>query len=123
MVTVAQFRKIALSMPDSIEAPHFDLTSFRSGGKIFSTMSEKDARAMVKLTPEQQEMMTAAEPAIFQRIPNAWGDKGATWIHLKNADKATAESALKAAFANLAAPKKRAAKKPVARPTAAKKRR
>lgn len=123
MVTPAQFRKLALAMPDSIEAPHFELTSFRSGGKIFATMSEKDARVMVKLTLEQQEMMTAAEPTIFQRIPNAWGDKGATWMHLKHADKATAESALKTSFANLNAPKKKAAKKPVAQPTLAKKRR
>ena len=107
MISVAAFRKLALSLPDAIEVPHFELTSFRSGGKIFATLSEKDSRAMVKLTPEQQEMMTAAEPGIFQRIPNAWGDKGATWMHLKNADAKTALSALKFAIANVT-PKKRA---------------
>jgi len=90
-------------MPDAVEAPHFEFASFRAGGKIFATLSAKDARAMVKLTPEQQEMMTAAEPGIFQRIPNAWGDKGATWMHLKNADAKTARSALQAASANIAA--------------------
>jgi len=99
-LTVAAFRKLALSLPEAIEAPHFDLASFRSKGKIFATLSEKEQRAMVKLTPEQQEMMTAAEPKVFQRIPNAWGDKGATWMHLKAADRTTAESALRAAHAN-----------------------
>ena len=113
-VSVATFRKMALGLPDAVEAPHFELASFRAGGKIFATLSEKDERAMVKLTPEQQEMMTAAEPKIFQRIPNAWGDKGATWMHLKAADKSAVESALKAAHANLLTkapkPKRRAAK-------------
>ncbi|MDZ4739622.1 MAG: MmcQ/YjbR family DNA-binding protein [Alphaproteobacteria bacterium] len=101
MLSVAAFRKLALSMPDALEAPHFELASFRAGGKIFSTLSEKDGRAMVKLTPEQQEMMTGAEPKMFQRIPNAWGDKGATWLHLKFVDARTAESAIKTAHANL----------------------
>jgi predicted DNA-binding protein (MmcQ/YjbR family) len=101
-MTVAAFRKMALAMPGASEAPHFELASFRAGGKIFATLSEADARAMVKLTPDQQEMMTAAEPKIFQRIPNAWGDKGATWLHLKHADKSAVESALKAAHANVA---------------------
>ena len=87
MVSVGAFRKLALGLPEATEAPHFELASFRAKGRIFATLSEKDARAMVKLTPEQQEMMTAAEPNIFQRIPNAWGDKGATWMHLRAADQ------------------------------------
>ena len=101
MISPAAFRKLALSLPDTVEAPHFERASFRAKGKIFSTLSEKDGVAMVKLTREQQEMMTAAEPNVFQRIGNAWGDKGATWMQLKHADKATALSALKAAWENV----------------------
>ena len=111
MVSVAAFRKMALALPDAVEAPHFELASFRVGGKIFATLSEKDARAMVKLTPEQQEMLTAAEPKIFQRIPNAWGDKGATWVHLKHADARTAQSALALSVGNLGQPKRSVRKK------------
>src|SRR5262245_46021727 len=103
MITIAAFRKLALSLPEAIEAPHFELTSFRAKGKIFSTLSEKDKRAMVKLTPEQQEMMTGAEPKTFERIPNAWGDKGATWMHLPHVDSKTASSALQAAWNNATA--------------------
>lgn len=110
MVSVAAFRKTALSLPEAVEAPHFELASFRAKGKIFATLSEKDARAMVKLTPEQQEMMTASEPDIFQRIPNAWGDKGATWMHLRAADQTTVRSALLAAHANVALKPPRTAK-------------
>lgn len=105
MITVAAFRKMALALPGAEEAPHFDRASFRAAGKIFATLSEKEAQAMVKLTPEQQEMMTGAEPNIFQRIPNAWGDKGATWMQLKTADRNAAESALAAAHANVIAKK------------------
>jgi hypothetical protein len=117
MVSVAAFRKMALALPDAVEAPHFELASFRAGNKIFSTLSEKDARAMVKLTPEQQEMLTAAEPDMFQRIPNAWGDKGATWLHLKHADKAAAESALRTAWTNVTAAKPAKPRKKSARKT------
>ena len=101
------FRRLALAHAGAIEAPHFELTSFRLNGKIFATLSEKDARAMIKLSPEQQETLTAAEPKIFQRIPNAWGDKGATWLHLKHADAKTAQSAIALSVANLAKPAKK----------------
>jgi YjbR len=111
MITVAAFRKLALALPDAVEAPHFELASFRAKGKIFATLSETEARAMVKLTVEQQEIMTAAEPNVFQRIPNSWGDKGATWMHLRAADRKTVESALQTAHANVVAkPPPRAAK-------------
>lgn len=106
-ITAQAFRRLALAQPGATEAPHFELASFRLNGKIFATLSEKDARAMVKLTPEQQEMLTGAEPKVFQRIPNAWGDKGATWMHLKHADAKTAKSALTFAVANLAKPAKK----------------
>jgi predicted DNA-binding protein (MmcQ/YjbR family) len=107
VITVAAFRKLALALTGASEAPHFELASFRAGGKIFATLSEKEARAMVKLTLEQQELLTAAEPQMFQRIPNAWGDKGATWLHLKHADRAAAESALRTAWTNVTAAKPR----------------
>jgi len=116
VISVAAFRKLALSLPEAVEAPHFELASFRAKGKIFSTLSEKDQRAMVKLTPEQQEMMVGAEPKVFERIPNAWGDKGATWMHLGFADKSTAQSALKAAWNNVSV------KPPRAKPAKAKSR-
>lgn len=37
-MTPAAVRKIALALPDSVEALHFELTSFRVRGKIFATM-------------------------------------------------------------------------------------
>lgn len=101
MAGLALFRQLALALPDAVEAPHFEAASFRVKGKIFATLGEKEGRAVLKLTPEQQEMMTGAEPDIFERIPNAWGHKGWTWMRLKNADRKTAESALRTAWGNV----------------------
>ena len=103
-VGVPDFRRLALSLPQAIEAPHFDATSFRVNKKIFATLGEKEGRAVVKLTREQQEMMTAAEPKIFAPVP-AWGKHGWTYLHLANADADIVRSALTTSWRNVA-PKK-----------------
>lgn len=110
MASPALVRQLALALPGASEAPHFEAASFRVKGKIFATLGEKEGRAVLKLTPEQQDMMTEAEPDIFERIPNAWGVKGWTWMRLNNADRKTVESALRTAWSNVtakAAPKRR----------------
>lgn len=105
MITVAAFRKLALALPNASEGPHFENTAFLVKGKIFATLNESMGRAVVKLLPEQQEVMTMAEPDIFQRVPNYWGNKGWTWMRLKEADKRAVQSALRTASANVTAPK------------------
>lgn len=105
MVSIAAFRKLALSMPDTTEGPHFESTAFLAKGKIFATLNTTTGRAVVKLLPEQQEMMATAEPKIFQPIPNYWGNKGWTSMHLTHADKSAAESAVRTAWENITAPK------------------
>jgi len=109
MVSPAAFRKLALSLPDTAEGPHFESTAFLIKGKIFATLNEAPGRAVVKLLPEQQEVMTAAGPTVFERVPNFWGTKGWTWMHLKRADAKTAQSALQTAYANVSAKPRRAA--------------
>ena len=103
-VAVAEFRRLALSLPEAIEAPHFDATSFRVNKKIFATLGEAAGRAVVKLTREQQEMMSAAEPKVFAPVPS-WGKHGWTYLHLANADADIVRSALTTSWRNVA-PKK-----------------
>ena len=57
---------------------------------------------MAKLTPEQRDMLCAAEPAIFAPVPGGWGRRGSTHIHLAAADGRTLESALAMAYRNVA---------------------
>ena len=102
-VTAADFRKLALSLPEAIESAHMGHPDLRVGGKIFATLGGpgKD-HAMVKLKPEQQEMYLAAKPKMFAPAAGAWGRAGSTLVQLKAADKATLEAALTLAWRNIA---------------------
>jgi hypothetical protein len=96
-MTVDEFRALALSLPEVIEKSHFERASFRVDApraKTVATLLEEDASANVFLTVEEQEMLIGAEPEIFSKVPNKWGDKGATTIVLSNVDQKTARSAL-----------------------------
>ncbi len=54
-MTGKDFRKIALSLPETEERSHMDHPDFRVKGKIFATLGYPDkARGMVKLSPEDQ---------------------------------------------------------------------
>ena len=107
-MTADEFRALALSLPYSIEKPHFDRASFRVDvprGKTIATLLEQDATANVFLSVEEQEMLIGAEPQVFSKVPNKWGDKGATTIALSAVDETTALSALKMSWRHAAPPK------------------
>ena len=104
-MTVDEFRALALSLPQAIEKPHFERASFRVDaprGKTIATLLESDATANVFLSVEEQEMLISAEPGMFSKVPNKWGDKGATTIMLAAADETTALSALKMSWRHAA---------------------
>jgi hypothetical protein len=106
-----QFRRIALSLPDTIEGSHQGHADFRVGKRIFATLGYPDADwGMVKLTPEQQSMVVEAEPEIFRAVPGGWGEGGSTNVRLARADRTMLTSALTMAWQNIAA-KARAIKK------------
>lgn len=101
-MTEGDFRRLALSLPGAVESSHMGTVDFRAG-RIFATLGYPDAGfGMVKLTPERQEMLVAAEPAIFEPVKGGWGAKGATLLRLAACDEATATSALTAAWRGVA---------------------
>ena len=60
-MTVEDFRRIALSLPEAVENSHMGHPDFRVRGKIFATLGyPDDSWGMVKLTPDQQESMVDA---------------------------------------------------------------
>ncbi len=80
-MTAANFRRIALSMPEAVEGSHFGQADFRVGGKIFATLAlESEGYGVLLLTPEQQAGMVEDEPNIFSPVPGGWGRKGATRV-------------------------------------------
>jgi len=94
-MTAEEFRTIALSLPETVEAAHMGHPDFRVGGKIFATLSPPgQGWAMVKLTPEQQESFIQAEPKVFEAFNGAWGKGGATKVNLRSAQKTTLRAAL-----------------------------
>jgi YjbR len=107
-MTPAAFRKLALTLDGASENAHGGHPDFRAGRKVFATMGYPDkAWAMVKLTPDQQEMLCAAEPAMFQPVKGGWGLRGATNLKLAAADQRTAKSALAMALRNVTEKKKK----------------
>ena len=101
-MTPDQFRAIALALPEAVESAHMGYPDFRVAGKIFATLSPQKRLGMAKLTPDQQEMLCAAESAIFAPVPGGWGRRGSTHIRLAEDDAKTVESALRMAFRNVA---------------------
>ena len=82
-MTADEFRRIALSFPDSEESSHHGHPDFRVHGKVFATLGYPDAGwAMVKLTPAQQARFVDGHSDCLQCVKGAWGRRGATNINL-----------------------------------------
>ena len=114
-MTPASFRRIALALDGVVEGAHGGHADFRAGGKVFATLGYPDEEwGMTKLTPEQQQMLVAAEPAIFIPIKGMWGRRGATSVRLAEVDARTLRSALTMAWQNATAPKPKKAKRAAA---------
>jgi hypothetical protein len=97
-VTAANFRRIALSMPEATQGSHFRNADFRVGGKIFATLAlEKEGYGVLLLTPEQQAGMVEDEPKIFSPVSGGWGRKGATRVRLAKVPPDILEAALRTA--------------------------
>src|SRR4051812_39514467 len=98
-MTGADFRRIALSMPEATEGSHFGNTDFRVGGKIFATLSlEKEGFGVLLLSPEQQEGMVQDAPDVFSPVPGGWGRKGSTRVSLRRVTPDILEAALRTAW-------------------------
>jgi hypothetical protein len=103
-MTPDDFRKLALSFPETEERAHMKHPDFRVAGKIFATLGYQNTdRAMVKVTPMEQEMLVRGEPSVFSPETGAWGRKGCTRVSLKVAKITSIRRALDAAW-QLAAP-------------------
>lgn len=92
---------LALALPGAAESSHFGNRDFRVRNRIFASCP-RPGSVVLKLTPEQQVLLVEAEPAIFEPLPNKWGGKGWTSASTAALDPATARSALRMAWGNVA---------------------
>ncbi|MEL1253390.1 MmcQ/YjbR family DNA-binding protein [Flavobacterium sp. DGU38] len=106
MVLIETFRELALSLPNAVEEPHFEKTSFRINKKIFATFDEKNNRAVLKLSEIEQSVFCASSEMIFYPIPNKWGKQGWTIVELSKVRADMFEDALKLSYQNVVPKKK-----------------
>src|ERR1700734_3282694 len=96
---VADFRRIALSLPGAEERSHMGQPDFRVGGRIFATLaSEKQGYGNLMLTLEQQQAFVEELPEMFLPIAGGWGRMGMTHIRLAAANEDVLTGALHAAW-------------------------
>lgn len=105
MVSIEAFRQLALSFPQTTEAPHFEKTSFRVGKKIFATYDDANKTVVLKLSEIQQDIFSKTDKAAIYPVPNKWGKQGWTVIELKKVNKELLVDALTTAYCEVA-PKK-----------------
>ena len=98
MVTVEDFRLLALSLPDVVELPHFELTSFRVNKKIFASMDEAKHRVCLMLNVVDQSVFASHDLSIIYPVPNKWGQKGATYVELDTVHPDLLKDALEVAY-------------------------
>ena len=99
MAVAADLRRLAMALPSTTEAPHFDRAAFKVD-RIFVTLAADGLTANLALTPDEQEFKCQLAPDIFQPVNNAWGQKGWTTMTLANASEADLEAALAMAHAH-----------------------
>jgi hypothetical protein len=102
-VTAADFRRIALSLPETVESSHFGHADFRVGGKIFATLGlASEGYGILLLTTEQQAGMVEDAPDVFSPVPGGWGRQGSTRVLLAKVAPDILESALRMAWSRRA---------------------
>lgn len=108
-MTLAQVRRLALALPETVEAPHFDYTSFRVRKKIFATAPPGGDHLHLFVDELAREQALAAGHAgLEQRF---WGKKGYLRVTLAKADAKVVAGLLRRAWADKA-PKSLLAERP-----------
>ena len=73
---IDRVRRFALSLPEAIEARHFESVSFRIRGRIFATVPPGDVLLHVFVDEETRETALALEPDCLEKLfwgGRAWG--------------------------------------------------
>lgn len=72
-MTRDQARKLALALPEATEEPHFQMWSFRVGGKIFATVPPEGDHLHVFVDDDTVRAAVQSDPKAFEEL--WWGEK------------------------------------------------
>ena len=100
-ITVDLVRTMARVLPEATEAPHFDMLSFRVGGKIFATMPKDGLHLHIFVDEAEREPLVATYPDVFEKL--WWGKKVVGLrVNLLHAEVAAVATLLKSAWSRKA---------------------
>ena len=99
MADGADLTRMALALPGTTAAPHFDRVAFRVD-RIFVTLAADGRTANFKFTRDEQEFKCQLAPDLFKAIDNGWGRSGWTTLTLAPASEADVRAALEMAHAH-----------------------
>jgi hypothetical protein len=102
MSTEEFIRKLALSLPEVTEEPHFEKIAFKVKKKIFLTHNHAKNRVCVKLSESDQDLFSLADNTIVYAVPNKFGKQGWTLIELEKVNEALLIDAIKTAYCEVA---------------------
>jgi hypothetical protein len=98
---LADARRYALSLPETAEEPHFELTSFRVRGKIFATAPPGTQELRIFVDEVERERALALHPGFIGKL--FWGKKVAGLrVDLALAKAVVVKDLLQRAWANKA---------------------
>ena len=106
MATAAQFRRIALALEGTTEAPHFDRTAFKVR-RTYATLAADGTTVNLKLSADEQLLKCTTAGDAFAPVPGGWGAQGWTTAQLSALPVTELESALRLAWAHAAQPPRR----------------
>jgi hypothetical protein len=73
LVNLNDARRIAMSLPEVTEEPHFEYTSFRVKGRIFATAPPDGRHLHIFVADEDLELALLMEPRFIEKL--LWGGK------------------------------------------------
>jgi hypothetical protein len=68
---MSEVRKYALSLPEVTEEPHFNYSSFRIRGKIFTTAPPEETHIHVFVDDSERDRMSTLYPEVYEKL--WWG--------------------------------------------------
>ncbi|MHA6692355.1 MmcQ/YjbR family DNA-binding protein [Devosia sp. A449] len=106
MADAATLRRLALALPGTTEAPHFDRRAFKVD-RTYVTLAADALTANFKFTPDEQDFKCQLAPEVFAPINNGWGRQGWTTANLAAATEADLSAALELAYSHAVGKPKR----------------
>ena len=95
-VNVKQVRRLAVSLPEASEEPHFHLASFRVKSKIFATLAPDGSYLNVFVDDALREVMVAVDPKAYETL--WWGKSAYLHVHVHAAKPKDVKTLLHAAW-------------------------